>query len=358
MKPIAVALECSALCHHHPTGISVYTHQLLHQLQNNPERVVITPFYKEKFFKKKNFNYDLPAQSYLHRSLARLGNNVLTHSTDSKFLYSKKRKNIVTIHDVAIFMKENEMPDYTDERMKMKTWKLNLEIAKYADKIITVSEKTKQDFCNIFGATPEKVVAIPLGFNSRVATESINDEHVLTTYNLRKGSYFLFVGAISIRKNILNILKAYKQSGLYENWPLVLAGPDSMGSSTIAELKQQLGLNDYVRQTQYLSEASIQALYRNAGGFVFPTFYEGFGLPILEAFSHGIPVLTSTKGAAPEVSGGHARLVDPFSVEEIANGLHNLMNSRPNPDALKQYANSFSWAKTAQKTIEVYQSLV
>jgi glycosyltransferase involved in cell wall biosynthesis len=358
MKPIPVAMECSALCHDKPTGISIYTQQLLTQLQKNPDIVSITPFYKDKIFKKRNFYFNTSAAPYLHRSIANLGDAIITHSTDSKFLFSNKRKNIVTVHDVAIFIKENEFPGYTDECMKAKTWKLNLEIAKKADKIITVSEKTKEDFCQIFGASPDKVVAIPLGFNDNHYTDSSNDSQVLSTYKLNRATYFLFVGAVSIRKNILNILKAYKQSGLYEHWPLVLAGPDSMGSGAIYDLIETLGLNEYVRQTSYLSDQSIQALYRNAGGLVFPTFYEGFGMPILEAFSHGIPVLAGSIGAAPEVAGGYATLVDPFSIDEIANGLHVLIDSKPNPNLLKQYANSFSWEKTAHKTMDVYQSIL
>lgn len=359
MAPISVALECSALCNDKPTGISVYTSSLLTQLEANPELVTVYPFYKDKFFKKRSFYFNSlhPVKPYLHRSLANLANCRITHSTDNKFLYNQKRKNVVTIHDVAIFLKENAIPGYTDEGFKKKMKLLNEEVVRRADLILAVSQRTKDDFCLHFGASPEKVRVVYPGYKPLAGNSGIKEEDLLQRFNLHKKAYFLFVGAISIRKNLLNLLKAYKLSGLYEKWPLVLAGPASMGMDQILQLRKDLKLENQVVLTQFLPDGEINGLYKNAGAFVFPTFYEGFGIPIIEALSHGLPVLTSRTGAATEVSGGLATLVDPFSVEDISKGLHKVVSVKSDTSVLKQYASSFSWEKTAEDTIKAYQSL-
>ena len=138
---------------------------------------------------------------------------------------------------------------------------------------------------------------------------------------------------------------------------MVITGKiESIHEEKVRRFIDQNGLEQRVILTQYLSDADLKVLYKNAKAFLFPTFYEGFGIPILEAMAAELPVLTSTTGAAPETAGGFAELVNPFEPESIANGIDNLSRMDDhNIKAAKAYALDHTWKKTAQLTAEVYK---
>src|SRR5262249_50257589 len=137
----------------------------------------------------------------------------------------------------------------------------------------------------------------------------------------------LFVGAISGRKNTVRLVQAYAQSRASKEYPLVLVGAMSYRGEDTLEAIQQCRLGERVRLLGYVPDKDLPALYAGAACFVFPTLYEGFGMPILEATASGTPVLTSTTGAAPEVSGGLAVSVDPYDVEAIADGIDRALET-------------------------------
>ena len=173
---------------------------------------------------------------------------------------------------------------------------------------------------------------------------------------MEKNAYFLFVGQISIRKNIINLLKAFLLSGLHSDFKLVLAGMEGRGIEIIKEAILELGLNERVELLNYIPDESLSSLYENAVGFVFPTFYEGFGIPILEAMMNRTPVLSGNIGASPETAGGFAVEVSPFSVDEISEGLKNLLAiPKDKIENAFNYANNFNWQNNAIETHKFYE---
>lgn len=353
-----IGLESSSLLTDKPTGVSNYTRLLLENLEL-VENSEIDLFLKFNYFKKRtefpvfntrNTNWYFGIFSGVKSKIN------IAHSPDLKFLSLPKAKKIITAHDFAIFQTQNQIPGYTSQKYKNKVYSKMKSIVKKIDAIVSVSEATKRDFLEIFDFDENKIFVTPLA--PVINTEKTVSTQVLSKYNLLPENYLLFVGTVSIRKNILNILDAFKKSKLHQDYKLVLAGTLSMGNEKILEKIDKLKLTNQVIVTGYLSDDSVIELYQNAKAFLFPTYYEGFGIPILEAMLAKTPVLIGNLGAAPEVAAGFAEVCDPFSVDSIASSLKKIVNAPKNIQFAYEYARKFSWLKTAQKTVDVYKKIL
>ena len=225
------------------------------------------------------------------------------------------------------------------------------------DAVIAVSDTTKNDLIELFNFPENKVRVISLAPNEFInVNEKVKDKNY---FNLKNKGYFLFVGDISVRKNIINILKAYSINYLSNDFQLVLAGSMGMGKDLIEKTILDLNLNSRVKILNYVPNNILYSLYRNAAGLVFPTYYEGFGIPILEAMRCKIPFLIGNIGAAPETAGGHGIKVSPFSVGEIGEGIKSLLETTDSQiEAAFRYANKFSWKKNAIETMKFYQEIL
>jgi len=244
---------------------------------------------------------------------------------------------------------------------------------KSASHLIAVSNATKQDLIKKVGVPKNKISVVYEGFNKELfeAVSSSKQKEVLIKYGLEENNYFLFVGTIQPRKNLERLIRAYSQfldtrgpaaSDLLifrsSDLPvLVLVGSKGWLSDEIYELPKRLGVENQVKFLGYVPDKDLPALYSNAIAFTFPSLFEGFGLPILEAFANHCPVLTSNISSMPEVAGDAALLVDPYLVESISQGLEKL---HQNPTlrnnlvklGLKQIQ-KFSWEKAARETLEI-----
>jgi glycosyltransferase involved in cell wall biosynthesis len=164
------------------------------------------------------------------------------------------------------------------------------------------------------------------------------------------------VGSIDVRKNVLNLLRAYAQSGARSDFALVIVGAPGHGGEKILEQVGHLGIEDRLHCLGYLPNTDLPGLYAGASAFLFPTHYEGFGLPILEAMACGTPVLTGTKGAAPEIAGGHAVLVEPEDPAGIAHGIDKVLTTTEEAcHQARAYAAKFTWESCALSVLEVYK---
>jgi glycosyltransferase involved in cell wall biosynthesis len=186
---------------------------------------------------------------------------------------------------------------------------------------------------------------------------------VLERYQLSQ-PYILYVGSIEPRKNLLRLLQAYARLRKdLPGWKLVLVGARNAWKSTpISEEMRKLNLAPWVQLTGYIPEEDLPALYNGAGLFAFPSLYEGFGLPVLEAMACGTPVITSNVSSLPEVAGDAALLVDPYNVEEIAAAMVNVLSDQELSEDLHrrglERSKEFSWERTAQQTLEVYKKVL
>lgn len=360
----SVAIEASNLIDNKPTGVPNYSRRLISGLLSNPEfteRNELFLLLSSSRWKKRNqtpFNGCITKNYYIKNFL--LNNNyALIHYTGVYHNHNRRIPKIVTIHDIAVLKPEHNLPCYTTRETIAKTRENMACIAKNVNSIIFVSESTRQDFLNLFTFPEGKTSVVYLG-SEFIAKELLTTETpVLARFRIRPKQYFLFVGGVSVRKNVLSLVKAFLLEKHRSDFDLVLAGNIGLGSDLIFEEIRKHDKKNRIKFTGFVSDEELTDLYKNAGAFVFPTYYEGFGMPIIDAMNFGIPVMIGNKGAAPEVSGKLATLVDPFSIDSISDGLEKVLNV--DCETLlkaKEHAQNFTWKKCAEKTNDIYKGIL
>lgn len=225
---------------------------------------------------------------------------------------------------------------------------------KRARKIITISEFSKTEIIKYFKADADKIVVTPLGYDKDIFNHEVGEaQDVLEKYRIAK-PYLLYVGRLETKKNILNMLKAFISIHKYKKYQLVLAGSIGFGFAEIFEFIKLHNLAGAVRMTGYASEKDLAVLYRQATAFLFPSLYEGFGLPVLEAMACGTPVICSDTTSLPEITGDAAELVPPNNHKAISDKIIQVLADERLRDNLAykglQRAGDFSWVKCAQAT--------
>jgi len=233
--------------------------------------------------------------------------------------------------------------------------------AKSATAIITMTHLGAEDIVTYMGADRQKVHVIYEAFNPLCQRlDQAATQEVKTKYEL-PDAFILFVGGLSPLKNFSNLLHAYHRLQADIPHPLVVVGFNRWKFSNDLHLVDQLGLRERVRFIGFIPDDDIPALYNLADVFAFPSLYEGFGIPILEAMACGCPVVTAKTGCGPEVAGEAALLVDPYSPEDIAKALYTVVTDGELRQHLKelglQRAAQFSWQQCAQQTLDLFQSL-
>ena len=233
-------------------------------------------------------------------------------------------------------------------------------ILKSADHILTNSEFTKQDILQYFPNISSKITATHLGkesfFRPNPNFKSLESLGILFPY-------FLHVGTIEPRKNLSTLLKAFEayKREANNNTQLILVGKKGWKNEQFFEALKQSPFNESVRLIGYVKREELVTLYSSAIAFIFPSLFEGFGLPILEAMSCGCPVICSNTGSLPEIGESACLYFDPTSSEEIAHHLKSIANNtslrKEMAAASLKQASKFSWDETAKKSLEVFQSL-
>lgn len=359
-----IIIEGSTLFTKGYTGIPHYIISLQRALKKVDGVEVILGFNVRKKRKQKNLNPEVKKiehQWYFKNIFFSLAKNpIISHSLHTPFLKIRNTKKIATIHDLAVHLPEFEHLDFATPYFKNKRFKLFKDIAKNADAIIAVSENTKQDFLKFFDFPKDKIHVVPLApVFKPLEIDNKFEKHILQKYQLVKKKYYLTVGGVSVRKNSINLLKGFIETNNKED-KLVFAG--KIAGNIQEEFQSIINNNNFQDQiisTNYIKDIELSVLYKNAKSFLFPTCYEGFGIPIIEAMSYRLPILTSTTGAAPEVAKGHAVLVNPFEPKEIAEGICKLANITDEKlSKAKKYADSFTWENVANNTIKVYQKVI
>ena len=264
---------------------------------------------------------------------------------------------IATIHDLSVFKFPETHPV---ERVKHFEKEFTQSISR-AVHLITDSEATRQEVIAFLGWPAEKITAIHLGVSSTFVPQSgpILDRK-LSEYSLHQGTYTLCVSTLEPRKKIENLLQAYQSlpTHVREMTPLILVGGSGWLSDDLQTLIEKGARQGWVRYFGFVPEADLPALYAGAKLFVYPSIYEGFGLPVLEAMASGVPVVTSNRTSLPEVTNGSALLADPDDVDALANCIIRALID----DAWRMTARStglataqrFSWERCVDQTVQVY----
>src|SRR5256714_4424487 len=270
------------------------------------------------------------------------------------------RRSVVTIHDLSALLHRDKHRDSLSRRARLR---LPI-VAKLARKIITPTESVKQEVCEHLRVNPNRVIAIP-----SAARQSFRPVPAEQTVETRKrlaieDDFLLFVGTLEPRKNLLTLLKAFdqivRQTSLRPQ--LVITGGEGWLMDETFSFIKHSGIGDRLRLTGYLGDEELRALYSTCRIFIYPSLYEGFGLPPLEAMACGAPVIAGRVPALQEVLGSAARLVDPLDVEALAGSIVELIENDEERRRLAsngpKHAAKFSWAETARRTLQVYRDVV
>jgi glycosyltransferase involved in cell wall biosynthesis len=271
------------------------------------------------------------------------------------------KKVITTIHDVG-FRRFPEL--YSQIELKYHNFGLEQALRK-ALKIITISEFSKREIVELCNVDPDRIEVIYQGFDSR-EYKIIKDEdrlrNIRKKYNL-PSNYILFIGRINFKKNIPNLIKAFKKissNPATKEYKLVLIGKPETGYEEIAKEIKRQELEDKIIELGWINLRDVVCIMNMARIFVFPSKYEGFGIPPLEAMSCNVPVIAANSGSIPEVVGRAAYLFDPNSVEDMAKKMLELIKNKILQKELvdlgKKRVNEFSWNKCAKETLEVLNS--
>ena len=287
-----------------------------------------------------------------------LGNVDILHSTTFCAPRDHYGKLIVTIYDISFLT----LPECHTEANRQHCLKGTLDAVRYADRIIAISNHGKQELVKYFDADPDKIVVTHLAAKDIFAPCGPEEQNrVLEKYGISRGFIFT-VGSYEPRKNIGTLIRAYVNlpENIKKQHPLVIAGGKGWLNSDIDALIESQ-VSSQIRRIGYVDEQELPALYSAAAAFVYPSLYEGFGLPILEAMSCGAPVITSNTSSMPEISGDAALLFDPTNVQQLTTLLNEVMGNAKLRKELSRKgmkrAGQFSWEKTARATLKIYEDL-
>jgi len=266
-------------------------------------------------------------------------------------------KTIVTIHDLG----SEFLAEYHKFPQKLYlNWSTEF-VAKNATHLIAVSESTKKDLSRSLKVPGKRVSVVYEGISTETfyPRESWEIKAAKAKYGVNK-SYFLYVGTIQPRKNLVLLIQAFAKANL-RGVDLVLAGSRGWLTKEIYQAPEKFSIKDKVHFLGYVPDDDLSALYSGAKSLLFPSLYEGFGLPILEAFASRCPVLTSNQGATAEVAGKAALLVNPKDVNDIAAKIKKLSTNEKLRNSLiakgAERVKEFSWEKTAKETVKVFEKV-
>lgn len=267
---------------------------------------------------------------------------------------------IITIHDLSWIRYPETHPS---DRIKWLNDSLPKSIDK-AKKIIVVSDFVKHEILDVFGsAYQEKICTVYNGVSNdfyQVSNEKTT--RLLNTYDLRFKKYILAVGTIEPRKNLSTVILAYSKlnPSIQRNYPLVIVGKRGWLNEELDKLINSIPAEN-LRFTGYIPQEDLPAIYTGAMMLLYPSIYEGFGLPTIEAMSCGTPVITSTADALVEVVNGAAKTIDPYATDEWQHAIQELIECPTLQEKLslqgKKRAADFRWDKCAKETLNVYQSI-
>lgn len=271
-----------------------------------------------------------------------------------------KGKIVVTVHDICF----KTFPQYFS-RSDMFSFKLFELRIKKADRIIVVSNFIKDELMQKMGVDSQKIDVIYNGVNGtfRPIENKKAISKIESKYGI-KSKFILYVGRINLRKNLDSLIMAYGliRRKMGAEYKLVIAGKHDFGKGIIYNTARKLNLEKEVIITGYVPMEDLPLLYNGAKVFVYPSFYEGFGLPVVEAMACGTPVVTSNTPVFSEISGGAAIMIDPYNVKQLAEATIRLLTRS---DIWKEFseaglrrASIFSWEKTAELTLKSYNKVM
>jgi len=267
--------------------------------------------------------------------------------------YGLKAPQVVTIHDLTTFL----YPLHRGKEVSARLSNRAKEAARISQKIIAISKATATDATKFLDTLSTKIEVIYPGLSVLDGPSNSLPE------GLESKSYLLYVGTIEPRKNLVGLLRSYEMlpEKLQKKYPLVIVGAKGWNTGKIWRVLQSLKSKENIKFMGFLPDPILAKLYKEAAVFVYPSFYEGFGLPVLEALGYGVPVVTSNCSSLPEVTEEAALLIDPADNKSIARAIQRLLgNSSARSDLGKKgkiQARKFSWENAAKETLRILEEV-
>jgi glycosyltransferase involved in cell wall biosynthesis len=284
----------------------------------------------------------------------------LFHGTNYELPLWNNRRSVLTIHDLSALL----YPELHRPRLARRA-RLRLPLAvRLATAIVTPTETVKREVCKQFRIKPESVTSIHEAPRSCFRPMTLDESAEIRRRLGVEDDFLLFVGTLEPRKNLVTLLKAFaqilEQTSLRPQ--LVLAGGEGWLMAETDSFIRSAGIGERLRMTGYLDDEDLRALYSSCQAFIYPSLYEGFGLPPLEAMACGAPVIGSRIGALGETLGDAAILIDPLAVESLARAIADLLENHKRRQELssagERQAAKFTWKETARLTYEVYERVI
>ncbi len=369
-----------------PSGIGFYVVKLLEELTQLvvDEAISIEPMHQISLKSSIRGDFAAPAPLHSYRNLryfplpvkitnlfmrypklflplfeSAFGFGDIFHGTNYTVFPLRRSRKVMTIYDLTFI----KYPHYSNAIVQAYADRVRRCLS-WTDLVLTISESSKQDIVNYLGFPDERVVVTHLA--SRYSVADAQRAEVVPTianYDLHR-PYILFVSTIEPRKNILALVEAFEHLKKNDqiSHDLVLVGQKGWLYKPIFERIARSPYRDSIHHLDYLTNDEVADFYRHADVFVYPSHYEGFGLPVLEAMTLGCPVVCSDNSSLPEVAGDAAVLVEAGDVMQIATGIGQVVGDRTFRQDLIQrgfvQAQQFTWRSTAERTLQAYKSLV
>src|SRR3989338_1877050 len=372
---MVIGIDIRVLGSHAKSGIEEYTENLLSHILSLNGNIRFKLFYSS--LRKEPLNYDwirLPnVELYrlkIPNKLLFVANSFLGYPRVDELIggvdvffsphflltaVTPECKRVITFHDLSY----EYFPDFFSWRRNM--WHIQmkpLEQLRFADKIIAVSKSTKTDLCNRYLIDPAKVEVIYSGISEFIKKPTDRALQDFKSKNNLPDQFILFLAKLEPRKNITGIIKAFrilKKSGKFDNLHLLIAGSPGWLYKEIFNEASRSEYKDQIIFKNHIEDGDRSSYYSLASVFVYPSFFEGFGFPPLEAMSCGTPVVVSNNSSLPEVVGGGGVLVDPYNVYEISFAISAILTD----DLLRakiifqgfETVKRFNWQEAARKTL-------
>jgi glycosyltransferase involved in cell wall biosynthesis len=348
-------------------GVGYYTHNLLEYLtrvDTQNEYFLFETTQKEPesplpFINRPNVRTIYTPKSLQKWRCRREGID-LYHGTNFRLRGKGRKGNIVTIHDLAF----KHYPHFLKKKFGQffSFFKTKRDVHR-ANRVIAVSEHTAKDVREFFKIDREKVKVVYHGvdpdFRPDVPTASVLE--MKRKYHILAPQYILWVGTLEPRKNLRTLIQMYDElKSLHAEYNLILAGGLGWQYEDILQMAQALGPK--VQITGYLPREDLVPLYAGAALFVYPSLYEGFGMPLLEAMASGVPIVAARTSSIPEVIGNAGILVDPLNIAEMGEAVGRVLTDRSVSASLREKgierARGFTWERAARETLKIYQEVI
>lgn len=368
-----IGFDARAINLYNGTGIGTYTQNILKHILNldkknsyhiywwgenynnflkDNSKVILTSKRRKSFYEEYYFPVNLNKESV---DLYHVPQNGMGLSKNTSC------KKIITVHDLIPYT----MPETVGRGYLKKFLKNMPQLIYDADAIITVSEYSKKDILRFFPIDEKKIFVTPLAADEKY--KPLNKDrcnYILKHYYNINYPFILYIGGFSPRKNIKSLLISFSKiyKNLDENYKLVIVGSNKNGTKILLDMAKHLNIESKIVFTGFVPEEHLPVLYNSCETFVYPSLYEGFGLPPLEAMCCGTPVITSNVTSIPEVVGNGGVLINPNDIDELSNSLERTLLDIPFKLNLKKKAleksHIYSWENTAKSTLKVYKNIL